>query len=84
MESILHELFTGEYTAYPPRDAAQNEIGRRKIAYEDKIQETFGLDFLDELNTILAESDNEHDYACFRAGFLLGTRLMLEVLDTKS
>ncbi len=84
MNSILYDLFTGRYRTELPVSQTLQEQYQRLEPMEDKIKETFGLKFLDQLNQLHEEIDQQHDYASFRSGFLLGTRMMLEALEVKS
>lgn len=80
MESILYQLFSGEYDITPKRDKTQQELYDQIFAETDKIEAVFGEAFLDHLLDLDGERAAQRNFQYYRSGFLLGARLMLEAL----
>ena len=80
MESILYQLFSGEYDITPKWDKTQQELSKASLAELDKVAAVFGSEFMDRLFDLEAEEDGLRNYQYYRSGFLLGARLMLEAL----
>jgi len=81
VEDILYQLFNGDYDITPERGEKQQEL-LHQICHElDQVQATLGDKFLDRLGDLEGELDDWYQYQYYRAGFLLGARLMLEVLE---
>ncbi len=81
MESILHQLFSGDYDITPERDKKQQELSKTILDGWDKVAAVFGTEFADDLCLLEAEREELRDYQYFRTGFALGVRLMLEALE---
>ena len=84
MEDILYQLFSGDYDITPKRDKTQQELYDQIFAETDKIQAALGEEFLDRLLGLDGERAQQENYQYYRSGFLLGARLMLEVLAQPS
>ena len=80
MESILYQLFSGDYDITPRRDKKQQELCDRIFAELDRVEAAFGSDYLDRLFDLDSQWNAWKDFAYYRSGFALGVRLMLEVL----
>ncbi len=80
MESILHQLFNGDYDITPKRDKKQQELSEAALASWDKITAVFGADFADDLCSLEAEREELREFQYFRSGFVLGVRLLLEAM----
>lgn len=77
MDSLLYKLYTGEYDIV----IKQDEKLRKQLFTElDKVQTMFGDKFMDHLLELGDERDDQRGFYCFREGFSLGIRLMLEAL----
>jgi len=81
MESILYQLFNGDYDITPEWDKKQQELSKTILASLNKIAAVFGPDFVDDLCAQEAEQEAQQEFHYFRAGFLLGARMMLEALE---
>lgn len=81
MESILYQLFSGEYDTTPKRDKRQQELYNKWYAELEKLQTVFGMDFMDRLFDLEAEWEEQQNFQYYRSGFILGARLMLEALE---
>ncbi len=82
MESILYQLFSGDYDITPKRDKKQQELYDQIFTETDKIQAVFGAEFLDRLCDLEGERTERRNFQYYRSGFLLGARLMLEALGS--
>ena len=51
-----------------------------KSGWHDQIRASLGLDFLDRLNDLEGEMSDYERLACFRHGFRLAGRLLMELL----
>lgn len=80
MESVLYQLFSGDYDITPERDKKQQELHSQVSAEMDRVQAVFGIDFINHLFDLEAEREALENYQYYRSGFLLGARLMLEAL----
>lgn len=80
MESILREIFNGEYDFTPKQDEKQQKLDQKTYAEWDKVQRIFGEEFVDRLFELEGEREEWRAFRYYRAGFRLGVRLMLEVL----
>ena len=80
MDSILYQIFSGEYDSTPEPDKTKQEIRARIFAETDQIQAVLGDEFLDRLFSLEGERANRENFRYYRSGFALGVRLMLEVL----
>ena len=83
MESILYQIFNGDYDITPKRDKKQQELCDKRSAELEKVQAVFGIEFMDRLFDLEAEEEVQENYQYYRSGFLLGARLMLEALEVK-
>ena len=82
MNSLLYELYNGDYDTIPKWDLAQREL-EKKIGDEwDKVQKMLGDEFVDRLLTLEAERADIRNFRYYREGFQLGVRLMLEALTS--
>ena len=81
MGNILYQLFSGEYDITPKRDKKQQELCDKRYTELEKVQAAFGIDFMDHLFNLEAEYEELQNFQYFRSGFLLGARLMLEVME---
>lgn len=81
MESILYQLFSGEYDITPKRDKTQQELRSQIFKELDRVEAAFGTDYLDHLFALDGELNDRKTFQYYRSGFLLGARLMLEVLN---
>lgn len=79
MESILYQLFSGDYDITPNQDKKQQELRAQIFAELDKVQAVFGDAFLERLLELDEEREDWKTFQSYRSGFLLGARLMLEV-----
>lgn len=84
MENILYQLFSGEYDITPKRDKKQQELCDQIFAELDKVEAVLGDKFLDRLFDLKAEEGELRNYQYYRSGFVLGARLMLELLNQPS
>lgn len=80
MEDILYQLFSGEYDITPERDKKQQELRAQIFSELDRVEAAFGTEFLDRLLDLDGERAQREHYQYYRSGFLLGARLMLEVI----
>lgn len=80
MESILYQIFSGEYDITPEWGKTQQEIRSRLFTELDQVEAVLGEPFLDRLIDLGGEWSEHQNFHYFRAGFLLGARLMLEAL----
>ena len=84
MESILYQLFSGDYDITPNQDKKQQELRAQISAEIEKIEAVFGEEFLDRLLDLDGERAELQHFQYYRSGFLLGARLMLEALNQPS
>lgn len=82
MDSLLYEIYTGDYDITPKRDKKQQELGKEICAEWEKIEKMFGGAFTDRLLDLEGEREDWQDFHYYRAGFRLGVRLMLEALTS--
>lgn len=80
MESILYQLFSGNYDITPKLDKTQQELVEQITAEWDKIQQAFGREFVDHLGELEGEREDWRNFQYYCSGFVLGVRLMLEAL----
>ena len=80
MESILYQLYSGDYDITPKWDKKQQESRSQVSAEMEKVQEVFGIDFVNHLFDLEVEENVQENYQYYRSGFILGARLMLEAL----
>lgn len=88
MSTILEELFYGQYNMNELKMSPEHrQAARKQEPYWEKIQASLGQDFTDAFLGTIADEQNARGKQLFREGFLLGGRLMLELLaptDTAS
>ena len=82
MNSLLYDIYSGEYDTTPERDAKRRELGEKICDEWDKVQRMFGDEFMDRLITLEAEREDWQLFQYYREGFRLGVRLMLEALTS--
>lgn len=80
MDSILYQIFSGEYDITPKRSKKQQELCDQIFAELDKVKAVFGDEFLDRLLELIGERMDLESFQYYRSGFALGARLMLEAL----
>ena len=80
MESILYQLFSGEYDITPKQGEKQQELRSQIFAELDKVEAVLGEDYLNRLFKLDSQWNTWKDFEYYRSGFLLGARLMLEAL----
>ena len=80
MEDILYQLFSGDYDITLKPDKKQQELSKASLAELDKIAAVLGSEFVDNLCELEGDQADWRNYQYYRSGFLLGARLMLEVL----
>ena len=80
MESILHEIYDGDYDITPERTKQQRELDQKLCAELDKIHRMFGDEFIERLMDLEGEREDWRAFHYYREGFRLGVRLMLEAL----
>ena len=80
MENTLYQLFNGDYDITPKPDKKQRELSEASLVELDKIAAVFGAEFVDHLCELKGEQEDRWNFQYYRSGFLLGARLMLEVL----
>ena len=80
MDSILDEL----YESLPQPDSLRQEkkqaLWKEYFPLCQRVQDAFGLEFVDRLTQLKGELDRQEDLSQFRRGFRLGVRLTLEAL----
>ena len=82
MNSLLYDIYSGEYDTTPERDAKRQALGRKICDEWDKVQRMFGDEFMERLFTLEAEREDWQSFQYYREGFRLGVRLMLEALTS--
>lgn len=80
IESILYQLFSGDYDITPKRDKKQQELYDQIFAELDKIEAVFGEAFLDRLLALDGERAALQNFQYYRSGVVPGVRLTLEAL----
>lgn len=80
MDSLLYQIYSGEYDFTPERDEKQQELYRKLCAERDKVQRMFGDEFADRVFELEGELEDRRSFQYYRAGFRLGVRLMLEAV----
>ncbi len=80
MDSLLYEIYGGEYDCTPERDEKQQELYRKLCAEWDKAQRMLGDEFTDRVFELEGELEARRSFQYYRAGFRLGVRLMLEAV----
>ena len=80
METLLREIFDGEYDITPKRDKKQRELGEQLCIEWDKIEKMFGGEFVNRLVDLEGKREEWREFHSYQAGFRRGVRLMLEAL----
>ena len=80
MDSLLYQIYSGEYDFNPERDETQRQLYKKLYEEWDKVQRMFGDEFIDRVFNLEGELDDRRAFQSYRAGFCLGVRLMLEAL----
>ncbi|WP_251318504.1 hypothetical protein [Flintibacter muris] len=80
MESILYQIFSGEYDITPKQDETQQQLRTQLFMELDKVEAVFGTEFFDRLFALHGEWKQQKSFQYYRSGFLLGARLMLAAL----
>ncbi|MEQ2444499.1 DUF6809 family protein [Pseudoflavonifractor intestinihominis] len=81
MTDLLEELFESELTRNRLEFSRAPEADQRQQALDacySRIHAALGLEFLDRLNDLEAEAAYHERLVCFRHGFRLALRLVLE------
>lgn len=78
MDSLLYQIYSGEYDFTPKREEKQPAL----YAELDKVEKMFGGAFVDRLLELEGELEDRRSFQSYRAGFCLGVRLMLEALTS--
>lgn len=82
MDSLLYQIYSGEYDFTPKRDKEQQELYKKLCAEWDKVQRMFGDKFTDRIFDLEGELEDRRSFQSYREGFRLGVRLMLEALTS--
>lgn len=82
MDSLLYQIYSGEYDHTQERDEKQQELYKKLCAEWDKVQCMFGDEFTDRVFELEGELEDRRSFQYYRAGFCLGVRLMLEALTS--
>ena len=82
MDSLLYQIYSGEYDFNPERDETQRQLYKKRYEEWDKVQRMFGDKFTDRIFDLEGELEDRRSFQSYRAGFTLGVRLMLEALTS--
>lgn len=80
MNSLLYEIYSGDYNTTPKPDKKQRELLKQLCTEWDKVQTMFGDKFFDRLPELEGEQDDWLAFHYYQEGFRFGVRLMLEAL----
>ena len=80
MDSLLYELYNGNYDIGTYREEAEEKIAKEITPLLAEVKAKFGREFVDRLTGLYVDQGMLSDYRYYREGFRLGVRLMLEVL----
>ena len=80
MDSLLYQIYSGEYDFNPERDETQRQLYKKRYEEWDKVQRMFGDEFTDRVFELEGELEDRRSFQYYRAGFRLGVRLMLEAV----
>lgn len=81
MKSILDQLYYGKYDLIgAPPSKEYKECSKKLRLFWEQIGEHFGNTYCTEFSNALAQQESVQERQMFREGFLLGGRLMLELL----
>ncbi len=78
MNSLLYQLYTGDYDTTLERDKRQRELDRKIYDEWEKVQKMFGDSFTDRLFELEGEREELREFIYFS----LGIQLMLEALTS--
>ena len=82
MESLLYQIYSGEYDFTPKRDKKQQELYEKLCEEWDKAQRMFGNEFIDRVFSLEGELEDRRSFQSYREGFRLGVQLMLDALTS--
>lgn len=82
MNSLLYKLYSGEYDFNPERDGTQQQLYKKRYEEWDKVQRVFGDEFIERVFRLEGELSDRRAFQCYREGFTLGVRLMIEALTS--
>lgn len=82
MESVLYEIFSGDYEIPQNRNEKLREVEKNLYNEWDKVQKMFSDAFIEHILELEDERDDLWAFRHYRAGFCLGVRLMLEVFTS--
>ena len=80
MNSLLYDLYNGDYDITPKPDEKQQKLLKQLCIEWDKVQTMFGDKFLDHLMELEGEREDRLAFHYYQEGFRLGVRLMMEAL----
>lgn len=78
MNSILYQLYSDSCGQDLERDEKQQELYSKLCKEWDKVQAVFGGGFVDHMFSLEGELEDLRGFDCWRRGFRMGVRLMLE------
>ena len=82
MDSLLFEIYNGNYCTAPKYDLGEAELNKKLGAKWDEVQKALGSEFLDCLLSLDGERIDREGFYYYREGFRLGVSLMLEALTS--
>lgn len=82
MDSLLYQLYIGEYEIGTYREEKEEKIAKEITPLLAEIKAKFGREFVDQLTGLYVDQGMLSDYRYYRAGFCLGVRLMLEAFTS--
>ena len=80
MDSLLYQLYAGDYDTTLKPDKEMRELDKKLWAERDKVQRMFGDAFMEHFLEVEDEWEDLRSFYFYQAGFRLGIRLMLEAL----
>lgn len=81
MKSILDQLYNGEYNIAGRETSSEyRKRAKELVPYLDEIEQVLGEERMTDFDNARAAVGIVEEKEAFREGFLLGVRLMLEVL----
>lgn len=81
--SILEKLFDGAYESPQVKQDRPAALRAQDLAFWGQIQETMGVEFVENNWDYLCETERFTNFSNFRAGFRLGALLMLDLLEAE-
>ena len=78
MDNILNQLYEDFYQPDPLCQAEKQALWDKYLPMCHQVQETLGIDFLDQFTLYKAELTRYDNLSAYRQGFRLGTRLTME------